>query len=370
LNIVIISGIETVALRIPFNPGSRSAASAWGPKGLHAVDSLLVKVTTDQGIDGWGESFGFSGVPVTKLAIDAVITPLCIGHDASQIAALMRELQDNLAVFGRGGPFTHGLSAIDIALWDIAGKAAGAPLHRLLGGGCADLACYASLDAYSDPDLVRRAVRKALDAGFSAVKLHERDLAVVRAGRQEAGPDARLMIDVNAAWTVRQAQTMAEALREVGPTWLEEPVWPPENYDGLRQVRHAGGIAVAAGENVPTLWDFVRLFDAGAVDFVQPSPAKMGGVTELNKVFTAAAVSNVTVMPHSFYDGPGLLAAIHATAALGTADSMIEWRYFDLEATVYGDALTLKSGRISVPQGPGLGMDPNPDVICTYLLKS
>jgi Enolase C-terminal domain-like len=89
------------------------------------------------------------------------------------------------------------------------------------------------------------------------------------------------------------------------------------------------------------------------VDFVQPSPAKMGGITELRKVYTAAAIRNVTVMLHSFYDGPGLLAAIHATAALGTADSMIEWRFFDLEANVLGEALTVKDGRVLVPQVPG-----------------
>jgi L-alanine-DL-glutamate epimerase-like enolase superfamily enzyme len=334
------------------------------------VDSLLVKVTTDQGLAGWGESFGFTAVPVTQRAIDAVIAPLCTGQDATRIGPLMGEVQQKLAVFGRGGPFTHALSAVDIALWDIGGKAAGAPLHRLLGGGCDDLSCYASLDAYSDPELVRAAVRKAVDAGFCSVKLHERDRPVVRAGREEAGPDVALMIDVNTAWTVHQARAMAGKLRAVGPKWLEEPVWPPENYEGLAEVRRTGGVAIAAGENVPTLLDFGRLLDAGAVDFVQPSPAKMGGITELCKVFTAAALRNVTMMPHSFYDGPGLLAAIHATAALGTADSMIEWRYLDLEAQVYGDALTPENGRIAVPQGPGLGIDPDSDVIHAYRLKN
>jgi L-alanine-DL-glutamate epimerase-like enolase superfamily enzyme len=128
-------------------------------------------------------------------------------------------------------------------------------------------------------------------------------------------------------------------------------------------LRRATGIPIAAGENIYALVDFERLLAAKAVDFVQPSPAKMGGISELRKVFPLAAVHNTTVMPHSFYDGPGLLAAIHATAALGTGDSMIEWRWFDLEATIYGRALRPKHGRISVPQGAGLGIDPDPDVI-------
>jgi len=113
--------------------------------------------------------------------------------------------------------------------------------------------------------------------------------------------------------------------------------------------------------------DFERLMAAEAVDFVQPSPTKMGGITELCKVFPIAAVSNIPVMPHSFYDGPGLLAAIHATTAMGTADAMIEWRRFDLEAQPYGGVLSPQRGRIAVPQGPGLGIDPDPSVIRTYM---
>jgi L-alanine-DL-glutamate epimerase-like enolase superfamily enzyme len=111
---------------------------------------------------------------------------------------------------------------------------------------------------------------------------------------------------------------------------------------------------------VPALMDFDRLLGAGAVDFVQPSPAKMGGVTELVKVFPAAALRNITVMPHTFYDGPGLLAGIQVAAVLGTADTMIEWRFFDLKAQIYGGALIPKDGRIPVPQGPGLESIPTP----------
>jgi L-alanine-DL-glutamate epimerase-like enolase superfamily enzyme len=121
-------------------------------------------------------------------------------------------------------------------------------------------------------------------------------------------------------------------------------------------LRKSSGIPIAAGENVYTLMDFERLLSAGAVDFVQPSPAKMGGISDLRKIFPLAAIHNIPVMPHSFYDGPGLLAAIHATAALGTDDSMIEWRWFDLEAAIYGDVLNTQGGRISMPQGPGLGI--------------
>ena len=363
---MIIAKVETFPLRISFKPGSRSDAAAWGDKDLPAADSLLVKVTTDKGLEGWGEAFGFKATTSVKLAIDELIAPLCIGRDATQIAPLVLEVQKSLHVFGRNSPLMFGISAVDIALWDIAGKAANAPVYRLLGGGAADLACYASLVRYSDPSLVRANVRRAIDAGFRSLKLHEIALPAVRAAREEA-PDAELMLDVNCAWTLNEARRRVEELKQFRLKWLEEPVWPPENYDGLAQLRRTCGIPIAAGENVSTLMDFERLMAAEAVDFVQPSPAKMGGITELCKVFPIAAMSNTAVMPHSFYDGPGLLAAIHATAALGTADAMIEWRYFDLETQIYGGLFAPKEGRIPVPQGPGLGIDPDPSVIRAYM---
>jgi len=364
---MLIAKIDAFPLRIPFKPGTKFDAAAWGDKDMPAADSLLVKVTTDQGLEGWGEAFGFRAVSSAKLAIDELIAPLCIGQDATQIAPLMLGIQKELHVFGRGGPLFYGLSAVDIALWDIAGKAANAPLCRLLGGGAADLACYASLVRFSDPALVRSNVRRAIDAGFRSLKLHEIEMPAIRAAREEAGPDVELMLDVNCAWTLTEGRARAEELKEFRLKWLEEPIWPPENYDGLAELRRSSGIPIAAGENISTLMDFERLMARGAVDFVQPSVAKMGGVSALGGVFSIAAVRNVTVMPHTFYDGPGLLAAIHAAAALGTPETMIEWRVFDLEAQLYGDALAPKGGRLSAPQKPGLGVDPDPDVIRAYL---
>lgn len=367
---MIITGIDSIPLRIPFKTGAKSASSAWGDSNLPAADSLLIKVTTDQGLVGWGEAFGFRATLSAKVAVDQLIAPICIGQDATQIEPLMLDVQKKLHVFGRGGALAFAMSGVDIALWDVAGKAANMPLCQLLGGGAAELDCYASLVRYSEPALVRAAVRQAIDAGFSTLKLHEIELAAIRAAREEAGPNIELTLDVNCPWTLHEARQAAERLQAIDLKWLEEPLWPPENFSGLAALRRTGGIPVAAGENVYTLMDFERLLASGAVDFVQPSPAKMGGISELRKIFPLAAVHNVPVMPHSFYDGPGLLAAIHVAAALGTADTMIEWRWFDLEATIYGDALAPKQGRISVPQGPGLGMDPDPDVVRTYRLDA
>ena len=166
---MIIAKIETFALRIPFKKGIKSDTSAWGDRNSPAADSLLVKVTTDQGLEGWGEAFGFRAVASAKLAVDELIAPICIGQDATRIAPLMLEVQKKLHVFGRGGALSFGISAVDIALWDIAAKAANAPLCQLIGGGVRDLACYASLVRFSDPSLVRANVRRAIDLAFAAL---------------------------------------------------------------------------------------------------------------------------------------------------------------------------------------------------------
>ena len=361
-----IAKVEAVPVNIPFKPGNKSAPAAWGDKDLPAADSLLVKVTTDDGLEGWGEAFGFRAVASAQLAIEQLIAPYFVGKDALQIGPLMADLQEKLHIFGQSGPIIYALSAVDIALWDILGKVANAPVYKLLGGGVSDLPCYASLEKFADPALVREAVRGALDAGFRAVKLHEVEVPVARAARVEAGPNVEIMLDVNCAWTLNEALAIAEELEDLHLKWLEEPVTPPENYDGLAKLRHMRNVPLAAGENVSTLMDFDRIMAAGAVDFIQPSPAKMGGITELRKVFPVAAIQNIPVMPHSFYEGPGLLAAMHAVAAFGTADSMIEWRDFDLVAHIFGERLMPQRGRIALPQGPGLGIDPDPDVISKY----
>jgi L-alanine-DL-glutamate epimerase-like enolase superfamily enzyme len=362
-----IAKIESIPLRIPFTAGGRSDAAAWGGAGQQTADSLIVKVTTDTGVVGWGETFGFTAIPAVRVAIDSILAPAIVGRDATQLEQLMLDMQKKFHIFGRSGAFIYGLSAIDIALWDIAGKVAQKPVYQLLGGSEAtSLRCYASLVRYSDPELVKENVKRALGSGFRHLKLHEVSVDCVRAAREAAGDDIEITLDVNCPWSVREALDMTSKLRPFNLRWLEEPVWPPENYSGLAQVRREGGIPVAAGENASTLMDFQHLLEAKAVDFIQPSPAKMGGITELKKVFALANANNVTVMVHTFYDGPGLLASVHASAALGGSGALVEWRYFDLEAQLYGDAIIPKNGAISVPQGAGLGLEPDADVIREY----
>lgn len=362
----VIAEIEAIPLRIPLRTDLPGAA-LWGEP-ISAADCLLVKITTSDGLVGWGEAFGLYGTALAECALDELVAPLCLGRDATDIAALMEQVQRALHVFGRGGAITYALSAVDIALWDIAGKRAGVPISTLLDAGDAARAmpCYASLACYTEPQRVRAAVRRVVDAGFTAIKLHESQLPAMRAAREEAGPGVTLIVDAGCAWTLPEAEEFADDLHALRLLFLEEPLWPPENFAGLAELRHRTGLPVSSGENVGTVLEFERLLDAGAVNFVQPSPAKMGGITELCKVFPLAAARGVPVMTHSFYDGPGLTAAIQVAAALGGADTMVEWRWFDQQASIYGDALVTTDGRIAVPAGPGLGVDPDPGVISAY----
>lgn len=361
-----ITSVECIVLRIPYTTGGSKDTGAWGGRAWTTADALLVKVSTDDGLVGWGEAFGYNAIPATRAAIEHMIAPMCIGRSALDIEALMGDLHAKLHIFGRGGPVIYGMSGIDIALWDIVGKAAGLPVARLLGGRRAErLPAYASLIRYAEPALVARNVERAIGEGFRHIKLHEIEVAPTRAAREAAGPSVPIMLDVNCPWSVQEALQMARRLEPLDLLWLEEPVWPPENVAGLAEVRAAGGIAVASGENFATLAQYQQLLESGAVDYVQPSPTKMGGVSELARVFTLARAHGVSVMPHSFYDGPGLLAAVHVNAALGR-DALVEWRYFDLEARLYGERMVPRDGFIEVPDGAGLGFDPDPEVLARY----
>jgi L-alanine-DL-glutamate epimerase-like enolase superfamily enzyme len=173
------------------------------------------------------------------------------------------------------------------------------------------------------------------------------------------------MLDTNCPWSLEEAARMAECLRPFNLYWLEEPCWPPENYAALAEVRRTGGVRIAAGENNTSATGFLHMFEAGAVDFAQPSPAKLGGISETRKVFALAQAYNVQLAPHTPYFGPGLLAGMQLNAA-HPGEMPVEWFYFDLETTLYGDAILPREGRIGIPRGAGLGYEPDPDVIAAY----
>jgi len=259
-----ITRVETLVLNLPMI--IEGATPMLGGRPRTSIDMLLVRIDTDARITGWGEAFGHRIYPATRAAIDTLLGPMCAGRDPGQILALNDELQRALHGVGRSGPVLYALSGIDIALWDIAGKVAGLPLYRLLGGSPrADLPAYASLLRYGTADAVAQHTDQALARGYRHIKVHEITVPEVKAARDAAGPGVPLMVDTNCPWTVAEAIEMARRLAPLGVHWLEEPVWPPENLAGLAEVRARGGLATAAGENYGTVWEFRRAFEAGAI---------------------------------------------------------------------------------------------------------
>ena len=360
--------IDTIPLAVPHEHGG--PPPAWGGQAWEALNILLVRVETEDGAVGWGEAFSYNCMPSVRAMVDATVAPVLIGRDATDIASLMRELQQALHLFGRYGITMFAISAIDIALWDLAAKRAGVPLGQLLGGPAAPptVPGYASLLKYHDRDLVAAKVREALGDGYPAIKLHETGEPEIAAAREAMGEGVPLCVDTNCPWTPAQARVMAQRLKVHDLHWLEEPIFPPEDFAALARLQRESGVDLACGENACTAFEFRSMLGAGAVRYVQPSVTKVGGVTEFLKVVALAEARGVTVMPHSPYFGPGWLATLQLLAAMPLTGrpggGWIERFYTRLEATLYPEFVSpVEGGRFRIPAGPGLGAEPDADVM-------
>ena len=362
---MIITKVETFHAALPYSyhrPATSGRASGWP-----AIDTLLVRIETDDGVEGWGEAFGFTSCATTRRAVDTLIAPLCVGKDPRDIPAVMNDVTRRLHNFGRSGAVAYGLSGIDIALWDIKGKLAGKPIYKLLADtAVADLPAYASLLRYGDPAIVSHAAQLAVSRGFTNIKIHEIGTAEVAAARAAIGPRVPLTVDMNCPWTCDEALKMAEAWKPYDVFWMEEPIWPPDDFSAMAKFAAKSPIRLAAGENAGSPEEFERLMDIGKVAFVQPSVTKVGGISEMLRIIEAAKARGVTVAPHSPYFGPGLTATVHLIAAL-LPQSFVEWYFCDLAARPYGGEIDAnRTGRVIVPQAPGLGLTPDWDAIRKY----
>lgn len=370
-----ISHIEVIRLAIPFESDRRAPAegTAWNAASpaLKKMETLLVRTTTDDGRQGWGEGFGHLCNPVTAQALESLVIPLFLGKNLPDsreaLTALVSEAEQALHAFGRSGPVRYALSAIDIALWDLLGQRLGQPLWRLLGAKRQKIGLYASLVSYNNqPEEVAHQVQRAWQAGFHTLKLHETEYAAIAAARAALPPEATLMVDVNCPWTVSEASARARELAELKLGWLEEPIWPPDDIAGLAEVRRAG-TPVAAGENVSGEWGFESYYGAEAVDVLQPSVAKIGGITAALRVMERAAKHGIKVVPHCFYYGAGLLATAHLVAAL-PEDILLEVPWIRFTPLLYPQLDF--SPTLSLPDTPGLGFAPDAEVLKQFAVTS
>jgi L-alanine-DL-glutamate epimerase-like enolase superfamily enzyme len=356
-----IKSVEPIVLKIPFDDGS--AGTGIMPVKWTSLDYVLVRVETDDGLVGWGDAFAYFCASAVAAAVRDMVAPIVVGQDASDPAALNDMLQRRLHLHGRYGLTIFAISGLDIALWDIAGKRAGVSVARLIGGRKRDtVPAYASLMRYGDPGLVERFSALAASVGFADVKLHEITRATIGAGRKGAGPKVRLTTDINCNWSVAEAEAIMPFLKEIDLFWLEEPIFPPEDWAALKALGRFG-IAISAGENACTAMEFSRLMDA--VTYTQPSVTKVGGITEFAKICDLAAAAGKTVMPHSPYFGPGYWATLQLAAARNEA-GLFEYLYITQEAVIDETMPRPERGVLPIPDRPGIGFTPDPKVIERY----
>jgi L-alanine-DL-glutamate epimerase-like enolase superfamily enzyme len=366
--IMLITNVKAHHVCIPYDAGVASFKQ--GASAITALDIIIVEVSTDAGVTGWGDAFGYVCPRSTATAIDEMIAPQARGQevpDAEGIPAFMDRIQRNLHLFGRYGITMFAISGLDIALWDLAAKVKGVPLHRLIGAAKrARIPAYASLLRIGTPELVAGECETALRRGYTAIKLHETTAPTVFAARRAIGAGIPLMVDLNCPMDGTEATAFAHACRAAAPMFLEEPVWPPEDFATLAKVRTEGGIDIAAGENACTVHQFRQMITAGAVSYAQPSVIKVGGVTEYLKVAALADERSVKLAPHSPYFGPGFLATLQLMSLRNDA-AFIEVFFMNRAACLWGGRIDVDAnGNIPVPQGPGLGYEPDKGIIERY----
>jgi L-alanine-DL-glutamate epimerase-like enolase superfamily enzyme len=358
-----IRKVETSIVEIPFSDGGKGEGLT--PTTWRTLETVLVRVEDEDGVVGWGEGFGYFTADATKALVDRMITPVLIGRVVDDIAVWNLETQRRLHIFGRYGITLFAISGVDMALWDLKARREGVPLYRLLGGGAAQrIPFYASLVRYGNQIVAPAMCERALARGFTDLKLHEITLEDIEACRNAVGLDVVISVDVNCSWSEDYAVAMRAPLIDMGVAWLEEPIFPPEDFAALRRLR-GDALPIAAGENWSTSVQFAAAFEARAVDRAQPSVTKVGGVTEFLKIGALAAHGGIELLPHCPYFGPGLFASMHLAAALPGV-RQLEYLFIEPDAWLANLDNPGPGGTFTVPQGAGLGFEPDPDVFRRY----
>lgn len=344
----------------------------------------LVEVKTDQGINGWGECFGGGNIAIAnKGIVEKVIQPMILGMNPLDREVIWHKVYNLLRDHGQKGMPLQSLSGVDIALWDIAGKTFNAPIYQLLGGAFRDkIPVYGyGMMLQKVPDLEQRFACESatiLEAGFKAMKMKigispEKDLKLVESVRQSIGPDIKLMVDANHAYTAREAIPLGRELEHLDVAWFEEPV-APEDRQGYRDLCEALDMNIAGGEGEFTRWGFRDLIGGRCVDILQPEVCGLGGITEYQKVLALAHAHFIPVVNHVWGSAVAIATNLHLLAALpdlpGAAHPIQPMLEYDTTPNRFREELLLNSlkireqvkengGTVALPQGPGLGIEPD-----------
>ncbi len=372
-----IAAVRASWLRAPI-PADRAHVSDFGRN--DSFNMCLVEVETDTGLVGLGEAKAAVGNLGNYAAIVSLIreelAPALIGRDPLDVTAAWELLYNGsrahyaqregrtFPTIGRRGITLSAISGIDIALWDLCGRALGVPVWRLLGGRYRDrVPAYAS-GGWAPVGAIGTQLAQYVDRGHRAVKLRvglqdksvSDSAARVREVRDTLGPDIGIMVDAHGTWSVREAQRFARKVEDCDLAWLEEPV-SPENLEGQAEVRRSTDIPIAAGESEQTRFAFRDMIGAGAVDICQPDPAIAGGITETHRIAALAAAHSLTVAPHLW--GSAILFAAGLQLAVSTpCVTLVEFSrgHNPLLSDLVEEPVELEDGYVLAPERPGLGL--------------
>jgi D-arabinonate dehydratase/D-galactarolactone cycloisomerase len=299
---------------------------------------------------------------VSAAVVEHVLAPVLIGRDPLRIEALWQAMFA-IGAFHTEGYHTQAVAGVDIALWDLKGKALGQPISVLLGGPIREsLWCYASPVTLCDPDTARERAQEFVAKGFTAVKVKvggvlADDVDRVAAVREVIGPKMPLLLDVNAAHDSRGAIALARAVDQYDCYWLEEPV-PPEDLAGMAHVRRSVNLPIATGEQSSSVYTFRDHLRAEAADIFMPNVTKAGGISECQRIATLIHAENLKMSPHGVGSGIGLAATLQWCAAM---PNFLIYEYNQLLNPLRHDILKtpirFEDGQLQVPTGPGLGVE-------------
>jgi L-rhamnonate dehydratase len=357
-----ITRVESIHLRLP-DVNERCDGSQ---------ETLIVKVHTDAGIIGVGEADTSSHV--ARAIIEAPLShKICrglaecvLGQDPFEIDLLIHRMYEGSIYYGRQGAAIQAMSGIEIALWDISGKATGRSVYQLLGGGFRKrFRAYASILFGDTPAETGRIARELVAQGFRAVKFgwgpmgqgEESDIAHVRAARQGLGPQTELMVDAGLVWDTATAIRRAHQFEEFNLTWLEEPLHP-DNLEGYARLSARAPMRIAAGEEICDVKEFQRMMDVGGIDVAQVDVTRVGGLARSKRIGWDSYERHRLCVNHSYKTGVNIAASLHFVAALPNT------HYFEycveqgaLRQTLTKQRFPVIDGDITVPEEPGLGVE-------------
>ena len=368
-----ITDVKAYPISFPIAPQNRVAL---GIGTAVKRDAVVVKVSTDEGITGWGEAHhGRAHTTVAKL-IETTLRQLILDLDPQDVIGIWQRMyRYQLASHGMGAGACLAMSGIDMALWDIRGKALGVPLYRLLGGDRRAIPAYAggvSL-GYQEPSLLVEEARKSIDAGYKAIKLRvgdspKKDIERIKIIRKTFGEELVILTDANIGCSVEDVRQLMPALDELRIGWLEEP-FPAHDYRSYREARTFGRTPLAAGENHYTRFEFNRVIEDGAITILQPDLSKSGGITECLRIAAMASAWKLPIHPHSSMTGLNHAASLHFLAAIDNGG------YFEGDVSksnrfrddlVDNPAKIDKDGNVYPPHKPGLGLEVNEEFLVKH----